>query len=237
VHGQSQPPLNARAERLQQRRVNPNPYGKEEHHDQSVVLRPRRDDPLGMTCQASDPVTVVTAFNAAVSAQHLTGALALLDDTFLYVSAPCSALPTNLKKGEFPGQPPFQQVDQSNIHLIDATTVEMDLTFSGETIPVLLHPFVLHATFTVKNGLITRLQDRLSPQTAQDLAALAPPPGAVAQDRRGRFTCYDMAARARCRVRSRRCAGSEILVNLPVRNVPSVQCRAYCFLRPMHTRG
>jgi hypothetical protein len=128
------------------------------------------------TSQANDPVAVVTAFNAAVSAQDLTGALALLDPDFLYVSGPGSALPTNRKKGEFPGQPPFQQVDQSNIHLIDATTVEMDLTFSGNPIPVLPHPFMLHATFTVNNGLITRLQDRLSPQTAQDLAALAPPP-------------------------------------------------------------
>jgi hypothetical protein len=128
------------------------------------------------TSQANDPVAVVTAFNAAVSAQDLTGALALLDPDFLYVSGPGSALPTNLKKGEFPKGPPFQQVDQSNIHLIDATTVEMDLTFSGDPIPVLPHPFMLHATFTVNNGLITRLQDRLSPQTTQDLAALAPPP-------------------------------------------------------------
>src|SRR5215207_2166040 len=128
------------------------------------------------TSQANDPVAVVTAFNAAVSAQDLTGALALLDENFLYVSGPGSALPTSRKKGEFPGQPPFQQVDQSNIQLIDATTVEMDLTFSGGPIPQLPHPFMLHATFTVKNGLITRLQDRLSPQTAQDLAALAPPP-------------------------------------------------------------
>jgi hypothetical protein len=137
------------------------------------------------TGQASDPVAVVTAFNAAVSAQDLTGALALLDDNFLYVSGPGSALPTNLKKGEFPKGPPFQQVDQSNIQLIDATTVEMDLTFSGDPIPVLPHPFMLHATFTVKNGLITRLQARLSPQTAQDLAALTPPPAQLPKTSEG----------------------------------------------------
>jgi hypothetical protein len=131
--------------------------------------------------QASDPVSVVIAFNAAVSAQDLPGALALLDDNFLYVSGPGSALPTNLKKGEFPNGPPFQQVTESNIHLIDDSTVEMDLTFSGGPIPVLPHPFMLHATFTVKNGLITRLQDRLSDQTMQDLAAVGPPPGAPAQ--------------------------------------------------------
>ena len=131
--------------------------------------------------QASDPVAVVIAFNVAISAQDLPGALALLDPDFRYVSGPGSALPTSRKKGEFPGQPPFQQVNQSNIHLIDATTVEMDLTFIGAPIPVLPHPFLLHATFTVINGLITRLQDRLSEQTAQDLAALAPPPSAPAQ--------------------------------------------------------
>jgi hypothetical protein len=133
------------------------------------------------TNQPNDPVAVVTAFNAAVSRQDRTAALVLLDDDFLYVSGPGSALPRNLKKGEFPVGPPFQQVAQSNIHLIDATTVEMDLTFSGGPIPSLPHPFVLHATFTVKNGLITRLQDRLSDQTAQDLAALGPAPGALGQ--------------------------------------------------------
>ncbi len=133
------------------------------------------------TGQASDPISVVTAFNAAVSAQDLNGALALLDPDFRYVSGPGSAIPMDQKKGEFPGKPPFQQVNQSNIHQIDPTTVEMDLTFIGGPIPVLPHPFMLHATFTVINGLITRLQDRLSPQTAQDLAALPPPAGAPAR--------------------------------------------------------
>ena len=129
--------------------------------------------PMGQAC---DPVSIVKAFNAAVSGQDLTGALALLDPDFQYVSGPGSALPTDRKKGEFPGQPPFQQVAESNIQLIDANTVEMDLTFSGGPIPVLPHPFMLHATFTVENCLITRLEDRLSAQTLQDLAAL--PPGA-----------------------------------------------------------
>ena len=124
------------------------------------------------TSQANDPVAVVTAFNEALNRQDLTAALALLDDNFLYVSGPGSVFPTNRKKGEFPGQPPFQQITQSNIRPIDASTVEMELTFSGGPIPKLPHPFMLHATFTVNNGLITRLQDRLFDQTAQDLAAL-----------------------------------------------------------------
>lgn len=139
------------------------------------------DTVAAQTSQPNDPAAVVTAFNEAVSRQDLTAALALLDDTFLYVSGPGSALPTNRKKGEFPGQPPFQQVAQSNIHPIDANTVEMDVTFSGGPIPKLPHPFMLHATFTIKNGLITRLQDRLFDQTAQDLAALGSPPSAPAQ--------------------------------------------------------
>ena len=57
----------------------------------------------------------------------------------------------------------------------------MDLTFSGGPIPKLPYPFLLHSTFTVKNGLITRLQNQLSPQKAQDLAALGPPPAAPTQ--------------------------------------------------------
>jgi hypothetical protein len=137
------------------------------------------------TGQASDPATVVTAFIAAFNAQDLPATLAFLDPNFQYVSVPGSALPTNegkgLGKGEFPGPLPFQQVTQSNIHPIDATNVEMDLLFSGGQIPVLPHPFRLHATFTVINGLITRLQDRLSDQTAQDLAALGSAPAAPAQ--------------------------------------------------------
>ena len=132
-----------------------------------------------VSIQANDPVAVVTAFNDAISRQDLAAALEFLDDDFLYVGDPNSAFPNDRRKGEFPGQPPFQQVAQSNIHLIDATTVEMDLMFSGGPIPVLPHPFTLHATFTVQNGLITRLQDRLSDQTAQDLIALGAPPAAV----------------------------------------------------------
>jgi hypothetical protein len=133
------------------------------------------------TSQANDPVAIVKAFNAAVSAQDLTAALALLAPDFRYVGDPGTPRGTDRKKGDFPGKPPFQQVTESNIHLIDATTVEMDLMFNGGPIPVLPHPFMLHATFTVQNGLITRLQDHLSDQTAQDLAALPPPPSAPSQ--------------------------------------------------------
>lgn len=131
------------------------------------------------TNQGNDPAAVVTAFNEAISRQDLPAALALLDDDFLYVGGPNSAFPNDRRKGEFPGQPPFQQVVQSNINVIDAKTVEMDLTFTGGPIPPLPHPFMLHATFTVENGRITRLQDRLFEQTAQDLAALGAPPAAV----------------------------------------------------------
>ena len=37
-------------------------------------------------------------------------------------------------------------------------------------------PLTLHATFTVRNGLIIQLFDALLPQTEQKQAALAPPP-------------------------------------------------------------
>ena len=47
-----------------------------------------------------DPVTVVSAFNAAVSAQDLPAALALLDDTFQYVSGRDRSPPGLLHNGQ-----------------------------------------------------------------------------------------------------------------------------------------
>jgi len=76
---------------------------------------------------------------------------------------------------------PLPHVDEANAHQIDANTAEMDVTLSGGALPPLPHPFSLHVTYTVKNGLIIQILDRLSPQTVQDLAALAPPAGAPAQ--------------------------------------------------------
>ena len=43
-------------------------------------------------------------------------------------------------------------------------TAEVDSTLSGGPLPPTPHPITLHATFTVKNGRITRLLDYVSPQ-------------------------------------------------------------------------
>jgi hypothetical protein len=42
----------------------------------------------------------------------------------------------------------------------------MDVTLSGGALPPLPHPFSLHVTYTVKNGLIIQILDRLSPLAA-----------------------------------------------------------------------
>ena len=135
---------------------------------------------MAQTGGQTDPAAVVTAFNAAVTNQDRAGALAYLDPAFRYRSGPGTALPTDRTKADFLGPMPWQRIVQENIHPIDANTVEMDITFIGGPIPPLPHPFKLHATFTVENGLITEITDQLSPQTAQDLAALPPPSGAPA---------------------------------------------------------
>ncbi len=96
------------------------------------------------TNQATDPVAVVKAFNAAINRNDINAARALLDPAFRKLVGPDSANAQEQNRDQFP-------------------------------------PFSLHVTYTVKNGLIIQILDRLSPQTVQDLAALAPPAGAPAQ--------------------------------------------------------
>jgi hypothetical protein len=132
------------------------------------------------TGQDTDPVAVVKAFNAAINRNDLTGARALLDPAFRKLVGPDSANAQEESKDQFPPVP-LPHVQEANVHQIDANTVEMDITLSGGALPPLPHPFSLHVTYTVKNGLIIQILDRLSPQTVQDLAALAPPASAPAE--------------------------------------------------------
>jgi len=130
--------------------------------------------------QATDPIAVVKAFNAAINRNDINAARALLDPAFRKLVGPDSANAQEQNREQFPPVP-LPHVDEANAHQIDANTAEMDVTLSGGALPPLPHPFSLHVTYTVKNGLIIQILDRLSPQTVQDLAALAPPAGAPAR--------------------------------------------------------
>lgn len=140
-----------------------------------IVLIAVAPTAAAQTGQASDPVAVVKAFNAAINRNDIDAARALLDPAFRKLVGPDSANAQEQNRDQFPPVP-LPHVDEANAHQIDATTAEMDVTLSGGALPPLPHPFSLHVTYTVKNGLIIQILDRLSPQTAQDLAALASPP-------------------------------------------------------------
>ena len=133
------------------------------------------------TGQPTDPAAVVHAFNEALSRGDLPGALAFLDPACRKVVGPRSLNREEQTcgggEGQFPGPqsgPPLQ-IAEANLRTTSPTTAEVDLTLSGGTLPPTPHPITLHASFTVENGRITRLLDELSVQTAQELAALAPP--------------------------------------------------------------
>src|SRR6266540_495544 len=108
-----------------------------------IVLIAVAPTAAAQTGQASDPVAVVEAFNAAINRNDINAARALLDPAFRKLVGPDSANAQEQNRDQFPPLP---------------------------------HPFSLHVTYIVKNGLIIQILDRLSPQTAQDLAALASPP-------------------------------------------------------------
>lgn len=138
------------------------------------------------TDRPTDPAAVVHAFNEALSRGDLPGALAFLDPACRKVVGPRSLNREEQTcgggEGQFPGPqsgPPLQ-IAEANLRTTSPTTAEVDLTLSGGTLPPTPHPITLHAYFTVENGRITRLLDELSVQTAQDLAALPPPPGSPA---------------------------------------------------------
>ena len=133
------------------------------------------------TGRPTDPAAVVHAFNDALSRGDLPGALAFLDPACRKVVGPRSLNREEQTcgggEGQFPGPqsgPPLQ-IAEANLRTTSPTTAEVDLTLSGGTLPPTPHPITLHAYFTVENGRITRLLDELSVQTAQELAALAPP--------------------------------------------------------------
>ncbi len=65
----------------------------------------------------------------------------------------------------------------NSIMSADDTAVEMEVTLSGDPVPPLAHPYVVVIRSTVKDGLITNFEERLSEQTAEDLISESPTAG------------------------------------------------------------
>ena len=139
---------------------------------------------MAQTGQPTDPAAVVKAFNDALNRGDPQGVLALLAPECRKVVGPHSLnraeQTCGVGPGQWPGSPPYPQSTITNLRTTGPETAEVDVTLSGAPLPPTPHPITLHGTFTVKNGRITRLLDAVSPQSEQELAALAPPSGAPA---------------------------------------------------------
>jgi hypothetical protein len=139
---------------------------------------------MAQTDPPTDPAAVVHAVNEAINRGDVAAILQLQDPTCRMVVGPHSSnreeRTCGVGPGQWPGSPPYPHVELANLRTTGPETAEVDVTLSGGPFPPTPHPITVHATFTVKNGRITRLLDRLSPQSEQELAALPPPPGAPA---------------------------------------------------------
>ncbi len=139
---------------------------------------------MAQTGAPTDPAAVVKALNDALNRGDPQGVLAFLAPECRKVVGPHSLnreeQTCGVGPGQWPGSPPWPHVELANLRTTGPETAENDVTLSGGNLPPTSHPFTVHATFTVKNGRITQVLDRLSPQLEQELAALAPPSGAPA---------------------------------------------------------
>lgn len=126
--------------------------------------------------QPNTPAAVARAFMDAYRNGDVARMRELVDPTFV-------ALPDPRDPGGHPEdfvgfvKNHLVHVSGSNIRETGPTTAVADVVFSGPEFRPLPHPFTEQVTFTVINGRITRIQERVSAQTFADLQALGPMPG------------------------------------------------------------
>ena len=127
--------------------------------------------------QTTNPAAVVSAFTDAYSRGDVARMRELVDPAFVVVPDPRDP---NGHEGNFDGfvKNHLVHVTASNIREISSNTAVADLVLSGpEFLRPLPHPFTEQVTFTVNNGRIARMEERVSEQTFKDLQALGPMPG------------------------------------------------------------
>lgn len=127
---------------------------------------------------AMAPLDVFQAFISAFNSGDVAQAKALLAPGFRHLSDVGTPEAGDEGADQFL-TPPLPHAEATNVHQTGSDTVEADVTISGGNLPPLPHPFTLHSTFTIVNGLIVKTMDVTSPQTIQDLSALGPRPGSL----------------------------------------------------------
>lgn len=133
------------------------------------------------SAQVSDAEKVARAFVDAINAGDAQAIRALVapgtsfkfngDDSF------DSDFESEMSLDEFIGTVEGVTVAINSITNVDANTVEMEVTLTGDPIPPLVHPFGSVFRITVKDMQITAFAERFSEQTAADLEAEGDQPG------------------------------------------------------------
>ncbi len=131
--------------------------------------------------QGSSLVDSALAFGNAYNTRDTAGLRAMSDPSMEDVShwgPPDQQVTT--RDAFINGSPQGPHVSLTNCKQSDANTVSCDATLSAGPLPTLAHPFTETNTLTFRNGKVLRIDEYLSDQTAQELAAFTaanPQPG------------------------------------------------------------
>jgi hypothetical protein len=127
----------------------------------------------GAAAQTTTPAAVVRAFVDATNRGDTARLRKLADPAFRHVNDPHNPGPRVETFEEFV-QPPLAHVTINHLRQTGPTTVVLNLTLRGSNIPRLPHPFQDTATVTVRNGRVLRIEERIAPQTLQDIMNFGP---------------------------------------------------------------
>ncbi|MEO6458775.1 MAG: hypothetical protein ABIO92_10980 [Chloroflexia bacterium] len=136
------------------------------------IIRPGGIVSAAPVRQGEDLVASSMAFADAYNAGDTAKMRQLADPAFQQVGGTGEKLDLN---GFANSTSSGVRVTLSNCKLTGPNVVSCDTVLSGGPIPPLAHPWTETSVLTFANGKITRLDETLSAQTAQDLQALAAP--------------------------------------------------------------
>lgn len=133
------------------------------------------------SAQVSDAEKVARAFVDAINAGDAEAMRALVAPgtrfKFNGDTSFDSAFESEASLDEFIGAVNGVTISINSLTNVDANTVEMEVTLTGDPVPPLIHPYVVVLRITSKDGQITAFAERLSEQTGADLEAEQDQPG------------------------------------------------------------